>query len=719
MPITKSDDDNVNTDDNKTIAKNETNVTPTPKITFALNKKKSKKEAASTGKKKAKEFQTKNGYGGDGDEDQYTTIAEAAINETKRRKELGEELVIPLEKGNGVKKNEPLLSGFQRIIQGKLEKSEKDDDKEEEKNDDKEENEINERDQGKDEKRRIEHGNSSVTNDMNDNGKDSTCSIDKEAEDALIQLATENKQSKENYNNSDTNFLSGGPSSLVIKQQKQQETKKQDGKVDETIKYKRDLEHRADDISVQSQAYVKVPIAEFGAAMLRGMGWKTEQSNNDDKKKEKEFNPRPHRLGLGATPLPPSMKTNNGDGGRNKRHRARKGGTMDDIAKANKEEEEERIWKQKMEEKKRNDVQITLQVGSIVRLRNDDDDYKRAKMIKIAGVPGLNRVLIRYEGKNEDVSVKKSDVILVDKAHLEKDPFYEKAYNRQDETQENQSSNTTKTTNRRESENEDRRRYDKKDRRRRSRSTSRNRSYSRSRSRSRSQEKKQGKKDRSDRRSRRDRNQSREKSSEHRKSSDRKSNSSREKKSSHKKSRRDKDEEHFQERNQDRKSSRRSHEKRKRHYEEEIDKINDNKHRDKKRSKYENEQDSRNSSEHWLTPNIRVRVVTNKVARGRQYKQKGVVIDVLNQGSHAVLHMDNGEVIDRIPERYLETALPKVGGHAIILTGSFQFAKGKLLERSTSKGNGVVQLFEDMNVVTLSLDDIAEWCGSLDDEHIH
>ena len=77
--------------------------------------------------------------------------------------------------------------------------------------------------------------------------------------------------------------------------------------------------------------------------------------------------------------------------------------------------------------------------------------------------------------------------------------------------------------------------------------------------------------------------------------------------------------------------------------------------------------------------------------------------------------MTNGEIIERVPERYLETALPKVGGNAIILTGSSKFEKGKLLERNSSRGEGVIQLFEDMNVKTLSLDDIAEYCGALDD----
>ena len=43
-------------------------------------------------------------------------------------------------------------------------------------------------------------------------------------------------------------------------------------------------------------------------------------------------------------------------------------------------------------------------------------------------------------------------------------------------------------------------------------------------------------------------------------------------------------------------------------------------------------------------------------------------------------------------------------------------AKGKLLERNSNSGKGVVQVFEDMSILTLSLDDMAEWVGPLDDD---
>ena len=111
-------------------------------------------------------------------------------------------------------------------------------------------------------------------------------------------------------------------------------------------------------------------------------------------------------------------------------------------------------------------------------------------------------------------------------------------------------------------------------------------------------------------------------------------------------------------------------------------------------------------------------MITKKLAKGRQYKEKGVVMDVLPGGAHATIQMADGEVLDKVPERYLETALPKVGGNTIVLAGDAQhrYAKGQLLERDSSKGRAAVQLFEEMNILNLSLDDIAEWCGPLDSD---
>jgi hypothetical protein len=51
--------------------------------------------------------------------------------------------------------------------------------------------------------------------------------------------------------------------------------------------------------------YSKIPVSEFGAAMLRGMGWKGPEEGGDGKLKSEngpiKYIPRPERLGLGAS----------------------------------------------------------------------------------------------------------------------------------------------------------------------------------------------------------------------------------------------------------------------------------------------------------------------------------------------------------------------------------------------------------------------------------
>ena len=483
--------------------------------------------------------------------------------------------------------------------------------------------------------------------------------------------------------------------------------------VDDTIKYKRDLENRAEDIDVESSAYISCPISEFGAAMLRGMGWK---GNNDDDrrnskdKKDEEIAPRPHRLGLGATPLPPSIKngSNGGVGGNGARHRARKGGSMKDIAHVEKQEEEERKWKRLLEEKRNNDIQLTLNVGSVVRIRLEDGNVgnKRGKMVKIAGVPGLNRVLVQFEGDVEDTSVKKGDVVLVEKAELEAKPFEEM---KSDSSRHNLDRESRgKSDGGRDERSRDERVRDSRsrgDRGRDSRSRNADRHRDEHGSRSRSRSSSHGRDRKRQKRERRSRSRSRSRS--HERSKHHRSRNHRDSENDHSRSRKPR-----RDRDSERESRRRDEKDHKRSSDKSHKNRNNEGFEDGKRDE---QMKSHKSIEHWLTTNIRVRVVTKKIAKGRQFKEKGIVLDVLKRGAEATIQMANGEILERVPERYLETALPKIGGNAIILTGPNKSEKGKLLEKHSDKGRGILQLFEDMNVVTLSLDDIAEFCGALDD----
>ena len=672
-------------DDNTTGTHNKSESTPTtatatvtaPKLNFALKKKKKKKASSSTTTTTTAGNSHQILFESNDAQDESITVAAIAQQQADQREKDGIKLVIPLKDGRNI--NEPLLSGFQRIIQ----------------NNPSSDGIAIEDDKGK--------GQGDGEGGKKENANHS---LDAQATDALIRAA-ELANDKSSQDDNSTNFSARGD--LVIQSDQHAidtksriNTRKQmeqdQIRLDDTIKYQRDLENRAEDIDVQSGAYVSVPISEFGAAMLRGMGWKgnddSDRHHRGDKKSKDgdDVTPRPHRLGLGATPLPPSM--GNGHGGVGKRHRARKGGSMADIAHVKKQEEQEKLWKQQMEDKERNDIQLTLNVGSVVRTRLENGKLgsRRGKLVKTAGVPGLNRVLVRFEGDAEDASVKKGDVVLVDKAELEKEPFQER---KPQQTRRNPPVSRERESGRR----DDVRRESKSRRGDRDRHRSRSQSSSRSRDHGRDR-----KKQRRERRSRScSRSYSHDRSKNHR---SRRHRDAEEDHGSSRKRNRDRDSDRESRRRGERDDRRGSSG---RHLK---DKGAENRGRDA-----ENQPDSQSHKavEHWLAVNIRVRVVTKKMAKGRQFKEKGIVLDVLKRGAEATIQMTNGEILERVPERYLETALPKVGGKAMILTGPNKFEKGKLLERNTEKGSGFIQLFEDMNVVTLSLDDIAEYCGALDD----
>ena len=406
------------------------------------------------------------------------------------------------------------------------------------------------------------------------------------------------------------------------------------------------------DISVKSQVYKTVPISEFGAAMLRGMGW---SGNNDNgtKNGKKQLSdpttmPRPSRLGLGATP---KMM---GSEDLPETHSRRKPRRHDQL------QREERLKQQQEEmakERQRQlslDKQRVLQLGSIVSVCEIDGEIPRkgrqwAMIKKLTGVPGLNMILVQYEGDTTPSKVKKGSVKLVERTDLNERPF-------QHTEEKDQKRNGDKPRSRKEeSVHGDNKKRDTKDE---------SNGYDRSRDRKRSREKR------------------------HTDFSDGYSS----------------DRDRYKRKSRD-------------------DRRHDD---DKKRHKSKRSVDSNSSSYNrgnpsatslsWLISNIRVRVISSKYGRNI-YKEKGIVVDVSRKGV-ATLKMGDGQVIN-VAERHLETALPKVGGRSIILSGDHRFSKGRLLERDSKKNRGIIQVYEDMSVVTTSLDDMAEWCGPLDDDLEH
>lgn len=453
--------------------------------------------------------------------------------------------------------------------------------------------------------------------------------------------------------------------------------------------FKWELSHHAADVDPTSNVYANVAIQDFGSALLRGMGWtggpeSSSEKGGDENTQTTTIKPRPHRLGLGATPLlslpttssgergSSSGRSTNGTGGLIHRRARRPDEVKRDEDRRRQQEEAEK----REEEKKRLDVQHTLQKGSIVHVINQDGDatsgqvrgsnsYQgRALVIRTAGVPGLNRILIQMEGSSVETPVTKHSVLLCSWKELEVNPYQREPLQTQPATEK--------------SDRHLQKMLDDKGGGESNNAIARTQSCSK--------EDKRMKRNYHDRRSR-SRSDSRERTSKRRKETP-----------SHRKHRDDE----------------RNYRRRSRSPAEYSSSHHINHPKDSHSSSSQNQQQL-----HWLIPNIRVRLISKKMPKF--YLRKGVVQDVLRSSSRdhgdgapkATLLMDSGQVLDKVPERYLETALPKTGGNVIILEGTehVRWKMGRLLERSSKDGHGIIQLEEDLDVVKVSLDSIAEWCG--------
>jgi G patch domain and KOW motifs-containing protein len=414
--------------------------------------------------------------------------------------------------------------------------------------------------------------------------------------------------------------------------------------------YQKELEMLPTELTETDDAYDRVPIADFGAALLRGMGWQDDESDAKNNKKSKRNDkdneptalPRPHRLGLGAMPKAVEEIS----------HRPLR---PDEYDRRQKQRAQHQEFIAQHEKKKLSDPQQTLQDGSIVYLvvvagddHPDDDpdkapstttwrggERRRARIVKLRGVPGLNKVQIQYESPslavNDDGNdgetttttiVSKSRIDrLVTRSELMDRPFREPPA-ASPKKQPVPEPSTSSSSN--------------------------------------------GKKKRT--------------------MPPVTSSSS------------------AQIGNDNRDASRQSGQKHGKS--------------SKVEPREDDDQDDDEAAEpsNWLIPNIRVRVITKKLGKA-YYKAKGIVLDVTRKG--ATIQMDNdGKLIDRVPTRYVETALPKPGGRCIVVgqrkQRQYRQTKGRLLERH--KHTAIMQESENGTAITIPLDDLAEWCGPADEE---
>ncbi len=182
--------------------------------------------------------------------------------------------------------------------------------------------------------------------------------------------------------------------------------------VGEQGKFLHDVSSRAEDIGVDSDAYRSVPIAAFGEAMLRGMGWKGPVADGEeDPNAPRLFEPRHHRLGLGATPKPPEERNDD-------RPRIRRPGEV--RSRRDMEEEKKRkIWEEKARQKALSKVKLSI--GGVVKFK--DGRRGRAMILRTRVIGEDHHLRLRLERGGTEEIVNTDRVTVVSEDELAKHPF--------------------------------------------------------------------------------------------------------------------------------------------------------------------------------------------------------------------------------------------------------------------------------------------------------
>lgn len=385
-------------------------------------------------------------------------------------------------------------------------------------------------------------------------------------------------------------------------------------------RFKIDILSRPDDLHVKSTSYENVPVEEFGAALLRGMGWDG-KTFEQMKSKEEKLKQRPFRLGLGADPKDMI------DDLKNKNKKANN--QSDPNQKTNPQklkEQQKKLELQKLKEKQQQRLPGMFLINDYVICKDDEYRDIRAKVLQTQGVPGLSRIRVQLEQTGDVVDISRHSLLLLDPLSVKLNPLI---FPEQDILESKESEQPT---------------YFGLKGKPQPSATGTSSSGG-------------GKVE---------------------------------------------DEEGEDPLSMFTKAA------------PGLNTINNNNEDDNKSKKKEKLNEENNNNEKtktnaisWIRPGIRVKLISKKIADGKFYLQKGTIIDVVSQGV-ATIRFDNGRtLVESVKEKYLETVLPSVGEVVVILVGLYKGESAILLEKYNDKQKVLVQLTESLEVLELSMDDIA------------
>eukprot|EP00003_Mantamonas_plastica_P018799 TRINITY_DN3067_c0_g1_i2.p1 TRINITY_DN3067_c0_g1~~TRINITY_DN3067_c0_g1_i2.p1 ORF type:complete len:432 (+),score=190.50 TRINITY_DN3067_c0_g1_i2:672-1967(+) len=103
-----------------------------------------------------------------------------------------------------------------------------------------------------------------------------------------------------------------------------------------------------------------------------------------------------------------------------------------------------------------------------------------------------------------------------------------------------------------------------------------------------------------------------------------------------------------------------------------------------------------NRTDNWVCKGIIVRVMHKKLANGKYYEKKGVVLSVKDLFTAEIKMKKTGDVL-KLDQAHLETVLPKVGGTGMIVNGGYRGETATVLKFNTKDFTADVEIEKGLN----------------------
>ncbi|CAD5114699.1 DgyrCDS3743 [Dimorphilus gyrociliatus] len=141
------------------------------------------------------------------------------------------------------------------------------------------------------------------------------------------------------------------------------------------------------------------------------------------------------------------------------------------------------------------------------------------------------------------------------------------------------------------------------------------------------------------------------------------------------------------------------------------------KHQSKSKESSKHYYEERSKRKPWLRKYLRVRIVDKNFKKGKYFREKVEVLDMLSKES-CICRTEDGLVLENVNQTQLETIMPKSNdAYVMIVIGSNQGSLGQILSKDKRSYKATIQLISDRSqVLEMDFDDICEYVGDIEEE---